>query len=489
LIDRAYGANDHKLKRAVGDAILLSIFCFLVYLFLTRYVVLFLNGEPQLVFATGNEQAHFELVRAIVEGHTFVIDDFHPYPGGDVSFYQEHLYINKPPGFALLNVPLYALFRTLLPHLSTKPVPEFLTITSAALGAVSVGLTYLIASEIGASRWSAGFCTLTAGLGTILLVYATSLMNHIASVAFLLTTVWAGFRYRATLRPKFLMLAAFAMGYSILINYSAAVFLLPIGFYILRTVWRTRHMPQINLIIGGAVAVGALPLVILLFYNSRCFGSPFTTAYSYYQPPPSVQYESPIEAYTGGRLLQGLWGFLFSWGKGIFVYTPVLVCALAGFYFQIKSRRHVAETIVLAATALANILLFAPYRYWFGGHSIGPRHILPIIPLISVLMHSYFERLSNWGRRIITIAVFPSIIVHMMLAFLSNDTRALLQSWLEKEGYRLGNLYTEILPLFSSTKVDIWGHGIYQAYKLLLLAILLLVTFLLGRRWHNMSNE
>jgi hypothetical protein len=300
-----------------------------------------------------------------------------------------------------------------------------------------------------------------------------------------LAALWASFRYRATLGPGFLILAAFSTSYSVLINYSSGVLLLPVSGYLLWTLWQKRHTPRIGLAAGTAVLVGALPLVLLGYYNARCFGSPFLTAYSYYQPPPSIQYGGPAEAYVGGSFLHGLWGFLFSWGRGMFIYTPVLVCAIPGFYLQLKERRYVAETVVLVMTVSLNVLIFAPYRYWFGGHSIGPRHILPAIALVTILMYPCSERMPRWARWVAAVSAAPSAAVHVMLAFLSHDIRALAQSWLETEGYRLGNLYTEILPLFVITDVDIWGNGLFRVMKLILSVIIPVMACWLGWRWRK----
>lgn len=484
---RLHQRKGNGVWRVVSDVCLLAVFCFFVSIALVRYAVFFENGELSLpIFVTGNEQSHFELVRAVVEGQTFAIDEFHHHTNNDIALYREHLYTNKPPGFAFLTVPVYALFlHKLLPLLPAKPIPSFLPFVSAAFNGAAVGLVYLLALDLGTSRRAAAFCALVAGLGTIMLVYAASFMNHVASVAFLLATLWAGFRYRATQKSRFLIAAAFCMSYSVLINHSAIVLLLPVIFYILWTLWQARHATQIGRPIGAAILAGALPLILLAYYNWRCFDSPFDTAYNHYQPPPSVQYEGPVEAYMGGAFLRGFWGFLFSWSRGMFVYTPILLCAIPGFYFQLKERRLVAETIVLATTASVNVLLFAPYRYWFGGHSIGPRHVLPAIALVAILMAPCLERLPRWGKWGARILSLFSIIVHVMLTFLSYNNRALAQSWLEHEGNRLGNLYTEILPLITTTQFNIWGSGLFQVMKLVLFVLIPAMAFGLGRRWEK----
>lgn len=465
------------------DALALGVFCFLIYTALLRYDVLFQNGEWNWrAVITGNETSHFELVRAIVEGRTFAIENFRAPVAADIASYGGHLYSNKPPGFAFLNAPLYAVFfYGLLPFLKAKPVPNFLPLLSIAMGGLTVSLTYLLAIETGRRRWSAAFCALVAGLGTIVLVYAPTFLNHVASAAVLLLTLWSGLRYRATRRPAFLIVAAFCAAYSVLLNYTAAVINLPLLVYVLWEACRARAKRAIAL----ALLAGMLPLLVLAFYNWRCFDSPFATAYSYYLPPPSIKYEGPQEAFLGGSFVQGIWGLLFGAARGIFVYTPVLLLAFPGLFLQLKQQEAVGETLVLVATFGLNVLLFASYRYWFGGHSIGARHILPVIPLVAILVGPCLERLPPWGRWISVLLALPSVVVHIMLSFLFYDLRALAQSWLENEGNRLGNMYTEILPFFTTTQVDIAGAGAFRVMKVTVFVLVVTLACYLGWRWRQ----
>ncbi len=474
-----------------SKAFLLGLFCFCIYFILIRYTVLFQDGQWNWnAFVTGNETTHFILVQALTEGLTFKLDSFLPPAAVDLSTYAGHYYSNKPPGFALLSVPGYAVFRyIILPLFSAKPIPDFLPIFSAALGGMAVVFTYLLALTLRVRHRNAIIGTLVAGLATIQVVYAISFMNNIASAVFLLLALWAAFRYRETRQWLLLWLAAFSSGYSILINFSMAVVLLPLAFYLARVLFQDRQRPHFYRNIVVFLLAGLMPLIFLGFYNFRCFGNPFVTAYSHYQAPYFVQFQDPVEAYLGGNLFVGLWGFLFSASKGVFVYTPVLGLAMPGLYVSLRKKLVRLEWLTVAATVAASILLFAQYRYWYGGHFIGPRHILPILPLIALLMASCLDNLPRWMHCVTTLLALPSVIVHMMLAFLQHDGYALYLSWQQDKNDYLGHLYTDILPLFTMTKVDVWGNGLFRIVKLSFFVIVLILAWKLGVWWGKESEH
>lgn len=474
-------------------ALLLSGVCLLIYILFMRYAVLRSQDEWRWsAFVTGNELAHFSLVRAITEEGTFILDDFRPpgYMPGDSAYYRDHYYANKPPGFALLATPGYAVyFYFLQPLFPGRDLPDLLPLLPAFLVATSVGLTYLLALELGAQDWSAFFCAVIIGLGTALTVYAVTFMSHAASVFFLLMAFWGAFRYRATGYPGWLWGACFFLGYSVLINLAAAAVSVPLGFYLLWLLWSNRHKPTLLRDSVFAFVAGSVPLIFLGYYNYICFDNPFITGYNHYLAPAHVDFQGPLEAYLGGSFWQGLWGFLFSGGRGIFVYTPVLLLAIPGTYFLFRyGRRHRIEITVIVITIILNIVVYAPYRYWFGGHSFGARHILPIVPLIGILMFPVLERFPRRGRRCAFLVGGFSVGVNLILALLSHDAQALDYTWLEQEGHLLGQLYTEILPFIYTTTVDFVGLGLFRIMKLVIFIILITLSVFMGWSWERRSR-
>lgn len=108
-----------------------------------------------------------------------------------------------------------------------------------------------------------------------------------------------------------------------------------------------------------------MALGINIGYNWLRFGSPLDSGY----------YEV---AWTTPPLL-GLYGLLFSPGKGVFLYTPLLLLSLAAL--PLFWRKHPPLAAMLALWWLAYLAFYAPYNFWTGGVNWGPRFLLPLIPV------------------------------------------------------------------------------------------------------------
>lgn len=106
-------------------------------------------------------------------------------------------------------------------------------------------------------------------------------------------------------------------------------------------------------------------IVLTMAYNWIRFGSVLSTGYN------EIAWNMPVWI--------GLYGLLLSPGKGVLIYTPLLILSLlAWFYFR---RRHNEEAWLIAGLWLSFLVFYSPYKYWTGGFNWGPRFLLPLIPL------------------------------------------------------------------------------------------------------------
>ncbi len=117
----------------------------------------------------------------------------------------------------------------------------------------------------------------------------------------------------------------------------------------------------------GRVAAFAAPLLVavgvVLGLNRLHFGGWLASAYS--DQPEGIQFTTPLVA--------GLYGFLFSVGKSVFLFSPALLLGIAGF--GRFARRHAAFAAGVAAVVLLSLLIHARWQNWAGGWCWGPRHI------------------------------------------------------------------------------------------------------------------
>ncbi|MDJ0736566.1 MAG: hypothetical protein QNJ47_21295 [Nostocaceae cyanobacterium] len=109
-----------------------------------------------------------------------------------------------------------------------------------------------------------------------------------------------------------------------------------------------------------------------------------------------IFYKSPVqtERYISnngldGNIFLGLSGLLFSPGKSLFVYAPLLVISL--ILFKKFYREHRKEAIYIIILTVLWFLLHAKLRSWYGAWGWGPRHFVTILPILFIPFAVNFE--------------------------------------------------------------------------------------------------
>ena len=186
--------------------------------------------------------------------------------------------------------------------------------------------------------------------------------------------------------PRHALLSGVAVGAAFLVRPSAGLFMPVIGLAIV-LVGVARRGPVAGLARGLWYALGAIVMLachaLLSWWR---FGSPTDLGY------PRVPQDNP--------LLSGLTGQLWSTGKGIVWYAPIVVLSVLGAALSI--RRHPATVSMLASVALANTLFFARVPYWPGDAAWGPRYTLIVLPVLVPLAAGVLT--LSWGLRAIQVA-------------------------------------------------------------------------------------
>lgn len=77
----------------------------------------------------------------------------------------------------------------------------------------------------------------------------------------------------------------------------------------------------------------------------------------------------------------GAAGLLFSPSRGLLVFSPIVLVALAGVPAVWRSGWHRAERWLVVAAG-AQVLLYASYSVWWGGFTYGPRYTLDLLPVL-----------------------------------------------------------------------------------------------------------
>ncbi|MCX6031088.1 MAG: hypothetical protein NT169_17545 [Chloroflexi bacterium] len=198
-------------------------------------------------------------------------------------------------------------------------------------------------------------------------------------------------------------LSGLALGLSLLFRPTNLI-ALPIWLY---AVWRggRKALPSaVPVVLGGAT---------LAVYNLARFGSPFDFGYA-------------AEGF-GSSVLLGLYGVLFSPGRSLFLYSPVLLLALPGAVLWRRKDRRVPALCLL--TIGAYVLAIATWHSWDGGWTWGSRLLTPVLPLIGILLAPVIETAwANWRVLLVTLVLAVAGGAIQMCALLRDPVQVMFEN-------------------------------------------------------------
>ena len=290
-------------------------------------------------------------------------------------------------GQTLLDLPVVPFYRAMVA--STSPDGGWGTlgvgVLAAALAAATVGLLLLIARRLGYSPRTICTLGLLAGFGTLTWKYSQNLYADTTIGLCAIAALYAALRHRQGGRILWLWLASAAIGFAVLCKVTAIV-LAPILLYY---VWRSSRRPGVHLCPKRATTALAMPLIvaaaIYLWYNNLRYGDPLNFGYTGEQDRDRIfGFNTPLWI--------GLYGLLLSTGKGLFWFSPVCILSLLGW--RRFHRRHSDESVVVALTLLALLLLHAKWWAWHGDWSYGPRFLAGFGPLLLLPAATWIE--TTW---------------------------------------------------------------------------------------------
>lgn len=409
----------HVAARLISAPLYLTLFATLL--------VAFAYTPPR--WQDWNQNSRFDLTRAIVENGSVRIDE---YVGntGDYAKLDGHYYTDKAPGLSLMAVPIYALTElagpfgldafaqrlsassaftdTLNPDgqgTSEERVAVALALYIATLvcvalpAAVMLVLLAKIVERMAGCRTAALLAALAIGLATPVFSYAQAFYGHIPAAACIVGAfaLVALSNDRQLSTGRLLGIGAL-LGWAVVIEYPAALAALPIAL------WAVQRAGRRAVVFGVA---GALPaLAVLAAYDLIAFGTPLPIGYEHselWQEQHSVGFMS----LTYPRI-ETLWGLSFSPFRGLFLLAPVLLLVLPGIWYGLRTATQRAPVLVAAAAFLLMFLFASASAMWWGGFAVGPRYLLPGLPLLALPLGVTLARINAAAmpRRLTGLAIF-----------------------------------------------------------------------------------
>jgi hypothetical protein len=231
---------------------------------------------------------------------------------------------------------------------------------------------------------------LVYGLGTFAIAYTRTLFGEpLAALLLLVAVLWAHDGRVARAGAALGLLVGVNTVYSVMIPIVGAYLFMPhtrvagAGFTALAVTGRSEGRPYNLAAIARRLLAFLLPLALaaalLAVYNAARFGSPLSSGYHFAEG----------EGFTR-PILTGLYGLFLSPFRGLFLYNPILLLAIPGWW-MLRQRDARLAWLMLALVA-ACALAFAGWWSWHGGIVWGPRFLIPVLPLAALMLAPVVER-------------------------------------------------------------------------------------------------
>lgn len=302
-------------------------------------------------------------------------------------------------GQSLLAAPFYAVASRAaraLPFMLADPVGERGLITyivlwvsalETALGGVAL---YWVVRLLSYRRWIAFVTGALLGVTTLVWHYARTFLSEPLVMLCLTVALGATLAYNKEKRLGWAVLIGFSLGLAVATRTFNLAIVPFFVLYLLLDWWSSgpKLKPGIKLLVTWSAPFAAW-LALVLWWNWARFGTPFETGYG----GELQSFDTP--------LLKGFYGQLFSPGKSLFLYNPVLVLAVAGLPFVWRSRLKREITLLALLVSLVYVLLYSMWHDWQGGGVWGPRFLVPLLPLLLLPVAGLIEGLAeSWqGKR------------------------------------------------------------------------------------------
>ena len=253
---------------------------------------------------------------------------------------------------------------------------------TASLLTACAALFVFLASRGFVAPLPAFLVALAFGLGSCAWpVTSQALWQHPASTFCLSLGAWLLLR-----RPQSTRHAAgcgAALGMAVLCRPAAAVVVLCVGAYLL---WVDRRR-------YAAYVLGGLPfLALLLAYQGYYFGNPLVFGQTMASQRIALR-DTGSTALWQSSWLESVPGLLFSPGRGLVWFSPVLVLGLLSAVAVWKRRRY-HPLIPLQASVLLLVLMAGKWFDWWGGSTWGYRSIVDAAPFLALLMIPLVQRVT-----------------------------------------------------------------------------------------------
>jgi len=176
--------------------------------------------------------------------------------------------------------------------------------------------------------------------------------------------------------PRFSAYSGLALGCMVISRPLTLIVAIPFVAYIV-------HKQRDQLV--SFILAGVPPLLLFMAYNTFYFGSPFTTGIGTAVVTPSAVLNTHLSSFNT-PFFAGIAGVLVSPGRGLLVYSPVLVFSIVGMIVIWRESKYLYLRYLSFAPLLL-IIVVSKWNGWWGGECYGPRLLADVTPILCLLLY------------------------------------------------------------------------------------------------------
>jgi hypothetical protein len=347
-----------------------------------------------------NENVRFYMSAALVEEGHYQIDTQRVRWGwvNDAAVRDAHVYSVKAPAASLLAVPGYALYlwvwHDALRHPFDRTEALWLCrVTGVILPSlVFLYLLHRFFVRLGYPPLLRDAVFYSIALGSLLYGYSLLLVSHALCAAAAFGAFMLLFRCRQ--RRQASLVEAFFAGLLAaavtLLEYPGLPCSIVLSVYATFVLWKLARLRGLLAFAAGGLG----PALVLMHFQWRAFGSPFTPGHLMVENEAfRAAHEQGLYGAVGPSL-PALRGLLIDLGAGLFPLTPVLIFAPWGVYLMLRDRERRADAVCVLAVVVSSVLVIASMNNWRGGWTIGPRYLALCVPFLGWLA---LHALAAWA--------------------------------------------------------------------------------------------
>ena len=232
----------------------------------------------------------------------------------------------------------------------------------------------------------------------------------------------------------------------------------------------------------------AFPVGITLYYHWKCFGGPLQFPYyheTYRQFAIAHQrgiagVVLPASLSELGGQLRILIQLLISPYRGLFFYSPFLLLGVSGMIKMIRDTEWRREGRLFLAITIVYFLFLSAFSDWEGGWSMGPRHLVPLLPFLATAVVFQVGRAGKSLRKVLVWLLAILALIAIALTFVGTVVFPYLPKEFKNPLYDL-SWQLLIRGKYAPTIGELGGlEGFYRILPLIVLVGILTAILLRG---------